>query len=91
MKKRGLIGTVLSHKMQKTVVVRVQRRTLNLQFRKTVNQEKRYKAHDEKDECQVGDQVLIVETRPLSREKRWRVEKVLRKGFEDEAGVGQTL
>lgn len=76
---KSLVGTVVSHKMQKTVVVKVERLAKDQQFYKTVAQEKKFKAHDEKDECRVGDQVLLIGTRPLSREKRWRVAKILKK------------
>ena len=79
-KHRTLMGTVLSNKMQKTVVVQVERLTRDPVVQKVVRRREKYKAHDEKSECQMGDQVLLVESRPLSREKRWRVQSVLRKG-----------
>lgn len=79
--RQKIIGTVVSNRMQKTVVVCVERRAADLRFKKILSHRKKFKAHDEKNECQVGDQVLIIGVRPLSREKRWQVKKVLRKGF----------
>lgn len=75
-------GFVTSNKMDKTVVVTIERQALHKRFYKYVRIHKKMKAHDENNECQVGDQVQIVETRPLSKEKRWRVQKVLRKSAE---------
>lgn len=71
-------GIVLSNKMDKTVVVRVQRRVQHPLYGKTVLRSRRFKAHDEIG-CDVGDYVEIVETRPLSKEKRWRVSRVIEK------------
>lgn len=79
--RQEIVGTVVSNRMQKTVVVCVERRAADLRFKKILRHRKKFKVHDEKNECQVGDQVLIIGARPLSREKRWRVKKVLRKGF----------
>ncbi len=70
---RQIIGTVLSAKMQKTVVVAVERLVLHPKYKKYVRQRTKLYAHDEKDECQPGDRVLLSETRPLSKLKRWRV------------------
>jgi len=78
--RKSLVGTVVSDKMKKTVVVRVMRRTQDTRFSKIMTQSKKYKAHDEKNECRIGDKVLLVGTRPLSREKRWRVQQILEKG-----------
>ena len=72
-------GTVVSAKMTKTVVVQVDRLVEHPLYGKRVRQRKRYMAHDEGGECGQGDRVLIIETRPLSRNKRWRVSKVLKK------------
>ena len=88
-KHKEMIGTVVGNKMQKTVVVRVERRTADRLFKKTKVANTKFKAHDEKSECQLGDEVLLVETRPLSREKRWRVQKILKRGFVDTL-VGET-
>lgn len=75
MPKRVLQGTVVSDKSDKTVVVRVERRFSHPLLKKTVRRSKRYKAHDETNECKVGDIVLIQESRPISKEKCWVVIK----------------
>ena len=81
MKGRGirktLVGMVVSDQMDKTVVVLVQRLVKHPLYQKYIRKRKRYKVHDEKNDCHLGDRVLIMETRPLSREKRWRVKAVL--------------
>lgn len=69
-------GYVVSDKMEKTVVVSVRRRTIHPRYGKTVTRSRNYKAHDESDEAGVGDRVLIAETRPLSKSKRWRVQEI---------------
>lgn len=74
------LGTVVSNKMDKTVVVRVDRQKRHRLYRKTIKVTRRYKAHDENNECRLGDIVRIAETRPLSREKRWRVVEVVVRG-----------
>ena len=71
--RRVLQGRVVSDKMDKTVVVEVTRRVLHPRYRKYVNRSKKYKAHDEANEWKLGDTVLIQESRPLSRTKRWVV------------------
>lgn len=76
-KRKTLTGLVISDKMDKTVVVTVNRLVLHPTYKKYVRKRKKVKAHDEKNECRVGDKVLLIETRPLSREKRWRVKQVL--------------
>jgi len=76
-KRRVLQGTVRSDKMQKTVVVEVTHRVLHRAYKKYVMTRVRYKAHDEENRCHTGDKVQIVECRPLSRDKRWRVQKVI--------------
>lgn len=73
-------GVVVSDKMTKTVVVSIERRAMDPEFKKIVKQVSKVKAHDEKNECRIGDRVQLVETRPLSKEKRWRVQKILIKG-----------
>ena len=81
------IGTVVKAKMQKTVVVAVERLVQHHVYRKTIKRTSTFMAHDEKGAKQ-GDRVRIVETRPLSRNKRWRVEEILARGLaEDVAGV----
>jgi small subunit ribosomal protein S17 len=82
------IGTVVKAKMQKTVVVAVERLVQHDVYRKTIKRTSTFMAHDEHGARQ-GDRVRIVETRPLSRNKRWRVEEILAKGLaEDVAGAG---
>ena len=71
------VGTVVSDKMDKTVVVAVENRFPNPIYKKTVSRTTRYKAHDEENRCQIGDKVRITETRPLSRTKRWAVAEIM--------------
>jgi small subunit ribosomal protein S17 len=71
------VGVVVSDKMDKSVVVNVERQLMHPIYGRTVKMKKRYVAHDEKNDCKVGDTVKIVETRPLSKTKRWRVGEVL--------------
>ena len=73
-------GRVVSDKMDKTVVVAVETPKLHPLYRKTVKRAVKYKTHDENNECRSGDGVRIVETRPLSRQKRWRVAEIVTKG-----------
>jgi small subunit ribosomal protein S17 len=81
MESRGLrkerTGLVVSDRMQKTVVVSVERTVMHPKYKKILRRRTKVKAHDERSECHVGDRVLIVECRPLSRDKRWRISKVL--------------
>jgi small subunit ribosomal protein S17 len=77
MHRRELIGVVTSDKMTKTRVVLVERRLAHKKYGKFMTSRTKYKAHDEKNEYKLGDRVLIVESRPLSRDKRWRVERLL--------------
>ena len=70
-------GYVVSDKMDKTVVVLVEDRVKHPKYGKVLRRTKKYKAHDEKNECGVGDRVLLMETRPLSATKRWRVAEIL--------------
>ncbi len=76
--RRRLVGTVKSDKMDKTVIVEVSRRTAAPKYRKYVRSQKRYKAHDEKNEYCIGDQVEIKEFRPISKDKRWIVTRMIR-------------
>ena len=82
------LGTVVSNKMDKTVVVRIDRHKRHRLYGKTIRVTRRYKAHDEKNECRLGDIVKISETRPLSRDKHWRVVEIVVKG--DVAEVAPT-
>ncbi len=83
MKKRGLrktqTGIVISDKMDKTVVVRVDRLVRHPTYKKYVRRRARYTAHDENNTCQLGDRVVLRETRPLSKTKRWRVSQIVEK------------
>ncbi|MCX4241286.1 30S ribosomal protein S17 [Paraliomyxa miuraensis] len=74
--RRVLVGTVVSDKMDKTIVVQVMRRYRHPQYRKYVNERVKYKAHDERNEARIGDTVRIIESRPMSRDKRWRLQAV---------------
>ena len=72
-------GVVVSDKMDKTIVVEIRTRVKHPLYGKIMNRTTKLKAHDEKNECGVGDRVLVMETRPLSREKRWRVVEIIEK------------
>jgi small subunit ribosomal protein S17 len=74
---KNKVGVVSSNKMEKTIVVLVESHRNHPLYKKTIKKVKRYKVHDEKNECKIGDTVKIVETRPLSKEKRWRVEEII--------------
>ncbi len=74
------VGRVVSDRMDKTVVVAVETVKRHPLYRKAVRRAVKYKAHDEKNECRVGDTVRIVETRPLSRQKRWRIAEIIARG-----------
>ena len=76
-KRKTLRGVVWSDKMEKTVIVMVNRLVLHPVYKKYIRKRKKVKAHDEKNECRIGDKVLLIETRPLSKEKRWRVKEIL--------------
>jgi len=78
-KRKSRLGRVVSNKMDKTAVVAVETRRHHPIYKKTVRRITRYKAHDEMNECQPGDTVRLEETRPLSKEKRWRVAEIISK------------
>ena len=78
-KKKTMTGVVVSNKMDKTVVIKVERRFAHPVFKKVVKTTKKYKVHDEKNECLEGDFIRIQETRPLSKEKRWRLLGIISK------------
>jgi len=80
-------GVVISDKMDKTVVVEVSRTVIHPVYKKYVRRRKRFMAHDEENLCRIGDQVMIVETRPLSRNKNWRVRKILKEASLPGGGV----
>ncbi len=76
-------GVVVSNRMDKTAVVQVQRRFAHPVFKKYVSKRVKYKVHDEKNDLNIGDTVRIIETRPLSRDKRWRLLDILERGPQD--------
>ncbi|MEX1298089.1 MAG: 30S ribosomal protein S17 [Desulfotignum sp.] len=78
-KKKELKGLVISDKMDKSVIVQVERYIQHKMYKKYVKQYKKYHAHDEKNECRIGDEVQIIETRPLSKLKRFRVTQITKK------------
>ncbi len=78
-------GVVRTDRMEKTVVVELERTVLHARYKKYLKRRTRVKAHDEGNQCRVGDRVVIVECRPLSREKRWRVSRVLNRPAAGEA------
>jgi len=78
--RRTKVGLVVSDKMQKTVVVAVENFRRHPLYGRTIRRTKRFKVHDETNECKTGDQVEIAESRPLSKEKHWVVSQILRRG-----------
>lgn len=82
-KRKERVGEVISSKMAKTIVVRVQRRFPHPKFKKVVTAYKKFYAHDEKGEAKPGDKVRIVETRPMSKLKRWQLVEVVERGVEE--------
>lgn len=74
---KSIVGKVMSNKMQKTVVVLVERRVLHPKYKKYIKRRTKLYAHDEKNEAKIGDRVMLVGSRPLSKTKRWRVSKIL--------------
>lgn len=88
--RKRFVGSVVSDKMDKTVVVRVERLVRHPRYGKVLRRARKYKAHDALNVCRMGDVVRIVESRPLSREKRWVVEEILeRAGAEPAVEAGQ--
>ena len=88
-KRKTRFGRVVSNKMDKTVVVAVETPKRHPLYKKTMKRAVKYKAHDEKNECGLGDMVRIVETRPLSKQKRWRVAEIVTKGVVAEIQPGE--
>ena len=80
--KKAKLGRVVSDKMDKTVVVAVESYRSHRIYKKAVRRIKKFKAHDEQNACHIGDMVRIEDSRPLSKEKRWRVAEILSKGSE---------
>ena len=79
--RKVMIGTVVSDKMDKTVVVAVETSVRHTVYKKTVKRTYKLKAHDEENACKVGDRVKVMETRPLSKDKRWRVVEIVEKAI----------
>jgi small subunit ribosomal protein S17 len=77
--RQTVVGTVVSDKMQKTVVVEIARLVRHQEYGKMIRRKTRVKAHDEANSCHEGDRVQLMETRPLSKDKRWRVVEILHK------------
>ncbi len=77
--RKTLVGTVVSNKMEKTIVVRIERRKLHPLYKKYITRSKKIKAHDKGNLCRIGDLVKVIESRPLSKEKRWRLLEILEK------------
>ncbi len=77
--RKVLVGRVISDKMDKTVVVRVERLTRHPLYGKVIRHHKRYKVHDEENACRVGDLVRMIESQPISKEKRWVVTDILKR------------
>jgi small subunit ribosomal protein S17 len=75
--KRVMIGRVLSNRMDKTVVIEVERAKRHQLYQKVIVHRKKYKAHDESNACEIGDWVRVIESRPMSRDKRWVVTEIL--------------
>ena len=84
-KRKQRVGEVVSNKMTKTIVVRVERRFPHRQFKKIITSYKKFYAHDEKAEAKVGDTVRIEESRPLSKLKRWKLVEVVERGVQESA------
>ena len=80
--RKTMIGTVVSDKMDKTIVVAVEDSVSHPIYKKTVKRTYKLKAHDEANECKVGDRVEVMETRPLSKDKRWRVVRIVEKAIQ---------
>ncbi len=79
-RRKVLLGEVVSDRMDKTITVRVERRIRHSVYERVVKRSKKYHVHDEQNQCHIGDQVRIIETRPLSKTKRWRLLEVVRQG-----------
>jgi small subunit ribosomal protein S17 len=77
--KRQVVGTIISNKMEKTVVVQVERLVKHSLYKKYIRRRNKFMAHDKENECQIGDRVMITESRPLSKTKRWRVSRIIEK------------
>ncbi|MHB8482586.1 MAG: 30S ribosomal protein S17 [Nitrospiria bacterium] len=88
-KKKTFIGKVISNKMDKTAVIEIQRTIVHPQYQKVVKRFTRLKAHDQENKCKIGDQVKIIEIRPLSKEKHWKVIDII-SSAPQKAGVAES-
>lgn len=79
--KKVMLGTIVSDKMDKTAVVSVERTTQHPLYKKTMKRSKKYKIHDENNDCQIGDQVRLIECKPISKDKNWRLLEIVRKAI----------
>ena len=80
--RKSMVGIVTSNKMQKTIVVQVSRKVKDSLYEKYVTRKSKFKAHDEKNEAKIGDTVLIYESAPISKDKKWKLGKILSRGSE---------
>lgn len=78
-RRKGRVGTVLSDRMDKTILVKVERKIRHPRYSRVIRKWSKFKVHDEKNSAKVGDKVKIAETRPLSKDKRWRLVEIIRK------------
>ena len=81
-----MVGTVVSNKMSKTVVVLVERLTKHRTYKKYVKKHSKYMAHDPENQCRIGDRVRIMESRPLSKRKHWEVIEIIKKIYREDEG-----
>ena len=81
-KRKIAVGVVVSNRMQKTIVVKTDRRVRHGLYEKYMTKSRKFKAHDEKNDAKIGDLVAIIESRPLSREKRWALQKIIRRAIQ---------
>jgi small subunit ribosomal protein S17 len=88
---KTMIGRVVSTKMKKTCIVAVEKQKQHPLYRKTYRIDVKYKVHDETEECKTDDRVRIIETRPLSKEKRWRIESILARATQVEVKPGEVV
>ncbi len=85
-RRKILLGEVVSNRMQKTITVKVERRVRHPIYERVIKRSKKFHVHDEHEQCQIGDRVRIIETRPLSKTKRWRLLELVRPLAETRAG-----
>jgi small subunit ribosomal protein S17 len=78
-RRKVLVGEVVSNRMQKTITVRVERRVQHTIYERVIKRSKKFHAHDEHNQCKIGDRVRIIETRPLSKTKRWRLLDIIQR------------